>query len=637
MNTHWRALEFDKIIEQLQEVSVSEQVKERFQDLAPYPKEDTCIRAMAETTQARRILDACGTPPLPLMKGMEELLIQSEAGGMLLPEQLTETARFASSCRRMAAYLARGEAMNQAVAAYGRGLGDLTALQEEIVRCTGEDRVYDEASPYLREIRRQREHLEEQVKEKLAQVLRSQKQILADGYISKRGGRYVLPVQRRFQHQFSGSVVEVSGRGSTVFMEPAAVSKLQAEMDRLAVEEDGEVRRILYLLTGMVAEAAQVIRRNMEIMEELDFLFAKAKLSAAMKARAVEIGGERRLAICQGRHPLLKPESCVPLDFYMEEGTFGVVITGPNTGGKTVAVKTVGLLSMMAQCGLHIPCGEGTYIAMQDGYWCDIGDSQNIAQNLSTFSGHITNVVRILESASRDSLVLLDELGSGTDPAEGMGIAVAVLEELRRRGCQFLVTTHYAQVKTYACETEGILSARMAFDQETLRPLYRLELGKTGESCALQIAERLGMAPQLLDRAYREVYGESRTKAKAPEPMPVPESRLIRIAPKKEVRDPGNKFQMGDSVAVLPEEELGIVYRPADKNGDVIVQVKGRKQKIRHTRLQLKVPASELYPPDYDFSIIFDTVEDRKARKQMSKHHRPDLMITHEKEEWEQP
>ena len=287
----------------------------------------------------------------------------------------------------------------------------------------------------------------------------------------------------------------------------------------------------------------------------------------------------------------------------------------------------------MAQCGLHVPCGEDSYFAMQDGFWCDIGDSQDISQNLSTFSGHITNVIGILNGASRDSLVLLDELGSGTDPAEGMGIAVAVLEELRRRGCMFLVTTHYPQVKSYAEEAQGVQTARMAFDRESLRPLYRLELGKSGESCALYIAERLGLPPQLLRRAHREVYGGEENGAAREERMRVPKSRLVRTAPLRQGPDPSEKFSMGDSVELLATGETGIVYRPADDLGDVVVQIKGTKRRIRHNRLRLRVPAAELYPPDYDFSIIFDTVENRKARHTMERKFDPDAVITCEPEE----
>ena len=551
---------------------------------------------------------------------------------MLTPQQLGGIVSFATSCKRMKAYLLRGESTHQEVAAYGRSIEDLTPLQTEIEHCLSGEELHDEASPELKNIRRKLEHVEAQIKEKLAHILQSRKQYLADTYITMRQGHYVVPVQCKFQSQFSGTVIEGSGKGSTVFMEPSSITKLQTERTTHLIDEDSEVRRILYVLTAMVAENSRSIRRNMEGMEILDIVFAKAKLSAAMKALPVEIGSQRRLDIRQGRHPLLGQENCVPLDFKMEEDTFGVIITGPNTGGKTVAVKTVGLLTLMAQCGLHVPCEKGSYIAMQDACWCDIGDSQNISQNLSTFSGHMTNVIHILENASRDSLVLLDELGSGTDPAEGMGIAIAVLAELRLRGCMFLVTTHYPQVKTYAEQTQGVQSARMAFDSETLRPVYRLEMGKAGESCALQIAKRLGFAPHLLERAHKEVYGASSNQTTNGEAvaLPAPKSLLVRRLPEKTVPDIVGKFTMGDSVLLLPDEEIGIVYKPANKQGDVVVQVKGQKLTVKHNRLRLRVTAAELYPPDYDFSIIFDSVENRKAQKQMGKHHNPGLSILHD-------
>lgn len=629
MNIHMEALGFSAITEKLKEYALSTHAKDAFDELTPYLQETTCKRKLFETTAARKLLDACGSPPISSMKGLEELLTLAENGAMLLPEQLNSAARFAADGKRLSAYLARGESMDSNIALYGRSLSDLSELKEEISRCVYEERVQDDASTELRSIRRRMESIEGQIKDKLTHILQSRKQYLADGYITNRNGHYVLPVQRRYQNQFGGTVIEVSGKGTTVFMEPNSVSRLQADLDLLNIEEDAETRRILYVLTAVVAEQAPAIRRNMEVMEQLDIVFAKAKLSASMNGREVEIGGERRLDIRQGRHPLLPKEQCVPLDFKMEASTSGVIITGPNTGGKTVAVKTVGLLSLMAQCGLHIPCDEGSYVAMQDSYWCDIGDSQNISQNLSTFSGHITNIIRVLEQASPDSLVLFDELGSGTDPAEGMGIAVAVLEELRQRGCMFLVTTHYAQVKAYAEKAERVQSARMAFDRESLQPLYRLEMGKSGESCALHIAKRLGLAPHLLEQAHHAVYGVEDVTKTPVQSMPVPKSRLKRALPVREQTDLSEKFSMGDSVLVLPEKEVGIVYRPADKNGDVVVQIKGRKQRVKHNRLQLQAAAAELYPPDYDFSVVFDTVENRKARKQMTKHHRSDLTVTY--------
>lgn len=631
MNNSYIALEFSTIIDAVKDYALTEQAKNALGSLAPYLQEDICIYKMAETTSARNILDSLGSPPLPTMKDIDTIIILAETGSMLIPEQLSSIAVFSSSCKRMKAYLTRGEKINEPVAVYGRSIEDLAHLQQAIEQCIVHDSVHDTASTALRNIRRKKEHVEGQIKEKLAHVLQSRKQFLADNYSTIRQGHYVVPVLRKYQSQFGGTVIEGSAKGTTVFMEPSSITKIQAELSVLSMDEDSEVRRILYTLTATVADHAVLLRRNMEAIEALDVLFAKAKLSAAMNAGPVSIGSERRLEIQQGRHPLLDADTCVPLDFLLDENTNGVIVTGPNTGGKTVALKTVGLLSLMAQSGLHIPCGKNSYIAMQDAYWCDIGDSQNITQNLSTFSGHMSNVIHILENASPDSFVLLDELGSGTDPAEGMGLAVAVLEELRLRKCMFLVTTHYAQVKTYAEQTTGIQSARMAFDKESLRPLFRLEMGKTGESCALHIAKHLGLAPHLLRRAQMEVYGSPNEKGKEKEcSMPVPKSCLVRATPTKESVDIAAKFCMGDSVLVLPKKEIGIVYQPADKNGDVVVQVQGYKRTVKHNRLVLQVTAAELYPPNYDFSIVFDTAENRKARKQMGKRHRPDLKITYD-------
>ncbi len=625
MNTHYNTLEFPAILDKLKSFAVSDEARTILDALEPFLSEQICVQKMAETTAARRVLDAFGSPPLPMMTRLHETVAHAEIGTMLSPEQLNGVSTFAASCKRMVSYLDRIASQDVTLHSYGQAIHTLAALQDEIQRCIAEDEVRDDASTLLRDLRRKTIALEGKIKDKLNQLLRTQKQYMSDGYITTRAGRYVLPVKKQHQKQVSGSVVDTSSTGTTVFIEPAAAAALRVELDAVRISEDEEMRRILYTLSAQVADEAHAIRSNMKLMTELDVLFAKGKLSAAMDARPVQIGGERKLIISGGRHPLLDPETCVPLNLNLSDGNRGVIITGPNTGGKTVTIKTVGLLTLMAQCGLHIPCNEDSYIAMQDGIWCDIGDSQNISQNLSTFSGHITNVIHILKSASQDSLVLLDELGSGTDPAEGMGIGIAVLEELRLRGCMFMVTTHYPQIKTYAKSAASILRARMAFDAQTLAPLYKLEMGKTGESCALQIAQRLGLHEQMLSRAHRAVYdGEETAKAETPA-MQAPKSRLTRQGP--QVKQKFTKFTMGDSVLVLSEKETGIVYRPADDNGDVIVQVKGEKRKIKHTRVQLRVSAAELYPPDYDFSIVFDSVANRKASHVLGKRYDADAVI----------
>ena len=639
MNQHTEiTLEFDKIRERLSDFALSDGARERIAALTPFSKESDCRRAQEETTAARQILDAWGSPPVSSMREAAKARALCLAGSMLLPEQLEAVEAFLASCKRMKAYLARAEQGDSRIAPYGRTLDELPELREEIGRCIRSSRVDSGASPALRDIRRRIDTAETEVKSRLESILRSKKAWFSDGYYSVRDGHYVLPVKKEFRRQFDGTLIASSSTGGTCFMEPAPVSRLQAELSGLRIEEDSEVRRILYALTAMVEKAEPVLRLNTEAMETLDFLFAKAKLSASMDARPVQTGLERRISIVQGRHPLLFRESCVPLDFQLDAATRGAVITGPNTGGKTVALKTVGLLSLMAQCGLHVPAAEDSYFAMHADYCCDIGDGQSISENLSTFSAHIRTIIGILSTAGPESLVLLDELGSGTDPAEGMGIAVAVLEELRNRNCLFLVTTHYPEVKEFAAQAEGMVNARMAFDRETLQPLYRLEQGQAGESCALYIAHRLGMPPRILNRA-REEAARAGTGAvslpdafqeNVPEKTPSPYPKLTPQAAPKPVSARAAGFQIGDSVLVYPERDTGIIFQTADHRGVLGVQVKGRKKWINHKRVKLQIPASELYPEGYDFSILFDTVENRKARHKMEKGHQPGLQISYD-------
>lgn len=336
------------------------------------------------------------------------------------------------------------------------------------------------------------------------------------------------------------------------------------------------------------------------------------------------------------RHPLMDQTVCVPLNFEMGNGINGVIITGPNTGGKTVAIKTVGMNCFMAQCGLHVPCEEAE-ICMNNQILCDIGDGQNMSENLSTFSAHITNILAILKKTGRESLVILDELGSGTDPAEGMGIAIAVLEELRRSGALYLVTTHYPEVKNYAEKAEGIINARMSFDRESLRPLYQLEIGKAGESCALYIARKLGMPGSMLKCASEAAYGENTQEfLEVDAAEALVQERTAGVKKKKILKNNQKQaevFQLGDSVMVYPDKKIGIVCQTADEKGVLRVQMRDKKIWINHKRIKLHVAAEELYPEDYDFSIVFDTVEERKARHQMGRKHVAEMELYIEKEE----
>ena len=619
-------LGFDQIIHWLQDQAVSQAARQKLSETEPILHEGLCRARMEETTAARCVIENAGTPPLTDTEGTEQALAQAAQGGMLLPEQLTWIARFCSTVRRLRRYLENARIYSAGIASWMTELPDLNELQNEIERAVREDTVLDDASPLLKNLRRQQENAERAIREKLSQILIHHKKELADNYITQRNGIYVVPVQKRFQSAFPGTAVDTSAKGSTVFMEPSSVRALRQELETVQLDIDAEERRILWELSDRVASDEPLMRDALRVMTDLDVLFARAKLSMEMKARPVQITAERKIRLVNARHPLLNRETCVPLNLDLSLPNAGIAITGPNTGGKTVCLKTVGLLTLMAQSGLHIPCGEGTVIAMMDRVLCDIGDSQSISQNLSTFSGHMTNVIRILGECSRDSLVLLDELGSGTDPAEGSGLAAAVLEELLRRRCFFMVTTHDPQIKQWAEQTEQVVLGRMAFDRASLKPLYHLETGMSGESCAIEIARRLGMDEGLLGRARQVAdHGPSAKPEPVRKPMRIPSGRLQRLSLKKE--GTFERFSMGDSVLLLPDQKNAIVYQPADDEGNVVIQFQGRKMTVRHNRLKLLVPASALYPPDYDFSIIFDTVANRKAAHTMERKYDPDAVI----------
>ena len=620
------SLGFDRIIEKLKDHAVSVAARRILSDTAPLMNEGLCRARMEETTAARRVMENTGTPPLAETEGTETGLTEALQGGILLPAQLSSVARFCTAVRRLSRYLQNAAVHSAGIAAWHTELPDLRPLEEDIDRSVREDAVLDDASPILRNLRRRREHTEQGIREKLNQLIFHHKQELADAYITQRGGTYVLPVRKSFRGQFPGRVVEVSGKGSTVFMEPSAVRSMREELDQLMMEIDTEERRVLWALSDRIASEASALQNALRVMTDLDVLFARAKLSLEMNACPAEISAGRLIRLREARHPLLDPTSCVPLNLELSLPDAGIAITGPNTGGKTVCLKTVGLLALMAQSGLHIPCGTGTVIGMMDRVLCDIGDSQSISQNLSTFSGHMTNVIRILGECSRDSLILLDELGSGTDPAEGSGLAAAILEELLRRGCFFLVTTHDPQIKQWAEQTAHVISARMAFDRASLMPLYLLELGKSGKSCAIEIARRLGMDEGLLARARQVAdLGPGAVPEARHRPIRVPATRLQRL--EKKAEGSFEHFCMGDSVQLLPDKKNAIVFRPADDEGNVVIQLRGRKVTVRHNRLKLLVPAAQLYPPDYDFSIIFDTVANRKAAHTMDRKFDPDAVI----------
>lgn len=635
MNKTFYITGYTEIIEKLKERANSEQARARINDLKPELSESKLRKKIRDTSQARQLLDKVGTPPIPAMDGIERDIDKAVRGELLSAEEIEKIGRFLAAVSRMKSYLERGRVLEISLAYYCENLEVLEELRLQIEQAVRGGEVEDSASSLLRQLRRDLVTAEEKVKQKAESILRSQKKYMAESFVVTRNGKVCLPVKKEYKGKIPGSVEDKSATGATVFIEPEQIAALREKVEILQIDEENEVRRILYTLMDLIAEQEEVFQRDLETLVKLDFVFAKGKLSADMNAVEPGINTQGYLKLCKAKNPLLNQEECVPLDLKLGDSQRGIIITGPNTGGKTVAVKTAGLFTLMALSGLHVPCQEAD-ICMRNQVLCDIGDGQSITDNLSTFSAHICNVLDILREVTSESLVILDELGSGTDPAEGMGIAVAILEELRNSGCMFLATTHYPEVKNYAGEHEEILNARMAFDRENLKPLYRLEVGKSGESCALYIAKRLGMPAGMLRVASQKAYGEGKEipeelEQNAEEELQRRKSPSIIKEKKMQLRKETGLFVRGDSVTVLPEKKIGIVVNPPDDRGNVLVQIHGEKVEVNYKRLKLKASAADLYPEDYDFSIIFDTVENRKARHKMEKSYRPDLEVHYDR------
>lgn len=625
----------------LAQFALSDNVKTKIKELEPFMNESEVLRHIKETTVAKKILVNLGSPPLAIMKNLDKVLSLVEQGGMLTPENLNYINLFITSCKRMKRYLQKADVVAPKVSEYALSISSLDELFNAITLSIRGDNVDDRASKELQNIRRKINAASEQVKAKLSSLLRTNTKYFSESFVSNRSGHYTLPVKKEYRNQVKGRVVDMSNSGATLFIEPSSVAKMQNTIDTLRVQEENEIIKILYTLTNLVADHQSEININIEAMELLDYMFAKAKLSESMKGIPAKVSTTPVIRITQGRHPLLDQDECVPLDFELDGNqTKRVIITGPNTGGKTVVLKTVGLFSLMSQSGLHVPCDEAT-ICMQNAVLSDIGDGQSITENLSTFSSHMTNIIEIISIANEQSLVLLDELGSGTDPAEGMGLAVAILEELASINCLLVSTTHYPQIKDFAKNTQGFINARMAFDKENLCSLYKIEIGEAGESCALHIAKRLGLPQKIISRAYDAAYDhhifEEPAKYDFDEidssefeqqerksPLANIEKVSSKIKLEKEIRE---KFNVGDSVEILSSKETGIVYKPANSIGEVCVQVKNEKVMYNHKRIKLLIPASELYPEDYDMSIVFDSVENRKAIRIVSKRYDPNAKV----------
>ena len=504
-----KTLEYTKIIDQLTEYASTEMGKQMCRELQPSCDLGTIRQSQTETTDALTRVRMKGSLSFGGVKDVRGSMKRLEIGSSLgIPELLAVSSLLTVAARAQSygRHEKSEEFPDDSLDERFRALDPLTPVNNEIKRCLpSEDEVSDDASPGLAKVRRSMKIVGGRVHTQLNSILNSSRTYLQDAVITMRDGRYCLPVKAEYKSQVPGMVHAQSSTGSTVFIEPLAIVKLNNELRELEIQEKREIEFVLAALSSQLMPYTDAILSDLSILAELDFIFAKAALSRHYNCVEPKFNNKRYINIKDGRHPLLNPKQVVPINIWVGDSFDLLIVTGPNTGGKTVSLKTVGLFTLMGQSGLHIPAFEGSELAVFDNVFADIGDEQSIEQNLSTFSAHMTNIVSILNEADANSLCLFDELCSGTDPTEGAPLAIAVLNFLHNMTCRTIATTHYSELKVFALTAPGVENACCEFNVETLRPTYRLLIGIPGKSNAFAISRKLGLPDYIIDEAKNQM------------------------------------------------------------------------------------------------------------------------------------
>ena len=501
------ALEFDKIRAMLAACAPTEGAGELALCVVPETDPETVRRRLARTTDARRLTDVKGMPPFGGIRDICGSCDRAEKGAMLAAKELLEVARVLHSTRALVDYNKMNRTFRTSLDEIFERLLPNRTLEEKITRAIlSEDMIADEASPALAEVRRKMREANNRIKETLQHFLSgTHAKALQETIVTQRNGRYVVPVKAECKNEIKGLIHDTSASGATIFVEPIAVVEANNELRMLASREEQEIEKVLYDLSAQVSATAESLRLNYQNLTQLAFCFACGELSSRMRG-CEPILSDRLIDLRRARHPLIDPKKVVPTDIRLGGECDTLIITGPNTGGKTVALKTLGLFSLMAQAGLHLPTDPESTVRVFDRILVDIGDEQSIEQSLSTFSSHMVNLVSILGEVNERSLCLFDELGAGTDPVEGAALAVAIIEYVRSKGAFCAATTHYTELKTFALQTEGVCNASCEFDITTLRPTYRLIIGTPGKSNAFAISERLGLPAEVIELAKKHIH-----------------------------------------------------------------------------------------------------------------------------------
>lgn len=508
-----KTLEFDKIVALLVEKATCTYGKEKAAQLHPFWRIDEVSAAQKGTAEAATVLRLKGSVPLGGIRDIRGAVQRARLNAMLAPLELLDIASTVSAGRKLKHFLLDMCDDHELPLLQGQveRIEGLRELEMEIRRCVDEGgEILDGASVELRQVRQEIRQLEARIREKLDQMTRSSsyQKMLMENIVTIRGDRFVIPVKQEYRHVFGGIVHDQSASGATLFIEPEVIVSMNNKLRELRLREEREIERILYVLTEQVAFAVEALVENIDALTELDFMFAKAQLAWSMKAVCPKLNDRGYLHLKKARHPLIPRDVVVPVNVELGGEYQAIVVTGPNTGGKTVSLKTIGLLSLMTMAGLHIPAEEESEMTVFSSVFADIGDEQSIEQSLSTFSSHMTNIIHILESMDEKSLVLFDELGAGTDPTEGAALAMSIIDHVLASGARLVATTHYSELKAYAYDRPEVINASVEFDVETLRPTYRLLIGVPGRSNAFAIARRLGLPEHIIEAARGSISDE---------------------------------------------------------------------------------------------------------------------------------
>lgn len=605
----YEKLQYNELKQIIKTYCVSGLGEQLLDKLEPSSNMKVVKNRLNETSEARSILDADGHVPFLGTSNIGNIIRNLEKGVMLDPFELVHTVDFLRGCRKIKQFMLNKEFFAPVLASYANSLSEFIAVEEEINFAIKGNNVASTASKELRRIRNNIDSVEEKIKERLGKFLNNSanKKYIQEFLISKKDDRYTIPIKASYKNQVAGTIIEVSSKGSTVFIEPNTVTKLNGELATLKAEEAMEEYQILATLTGMILENLHEININLELISQYDMVFAKAKFSKQIDGIEPKLNDHGYIKLVRCKHPLLTGE-VVPLDFEIGKEHRSLIITGPNAGGKTIVLKTIGLLTLAVMSGFHIMADKETEIAVFENIFVDIGDNQSIENALSTFSSHMKNIAEIMRVSNNNTLLLFDEIGSGTEPNEGAALAISILEEFYHMGCMTVATTHYGEIKRFSEMHEDFMNAAMQFNSDTLEPMYKLLIGKSGESNALWISQKMNVRESVLRRA--KAYMEN----KEYQLERVNENKIKKPKIVNGKTEEKYEFKKGDRVKLLELNDYGIVYREMDKFYNVVVFYDGEFIEVNVKRISLDISRKELYPEGYDLDTLFIEYNTRKMQ-----------------------